>query len=169
MAVPETYTLDHVILQDLDSTGSATALHTLGTLRKSTDGREFRYVLFTSSGVAAALAAPAILANTTTAWVVTSDTSDGDAEGGAAAGVFASVLTDAYYGWIQVAGEVNLAPVVSTVAAGDALYVGQAQEFASIGAGVSSVSATQFTQCAVAMTAAAGTASTVTLVLKGLR
>lgn len=103
----DTTTFDKPILQALDSTGESTAQHALGYRVCSTDGREWVYVLNTSSDVAAVAGAPAVMANTTTNWVVTPDVSDGALVG---VGAYMSVLEDATYGWIQVKGKVVNAP-----------------------------------------------------------
>lgn len=115
-----TMDLDKPILQDLDSTGVATARHTPGYTVKNKDGREWTYILFDSSGVAAVAGGPAVWAQTTTNKVVTSDVSDAGTLGEGFAGVFMSVLTDTYYGWIQTKGKV-LAKLSSTCAIGSCI------------------------------------------------
>lgn len=96
----------------VSSTGNATALYPLGAVRieeNSTAGygcATFRYVKFDngSGNVAAAAGAMSYVRSTTAAynWDVTSDVSTSDS--GLAKGAFCSVLTDAYYGWIQTKG-----------------------------------------------------------------
>jgi len=121
-----THTLDKPILQELDSTGVATALHEPGYRVRATDGREFTYVYFDNGqgNVAAVAGAPACYFGTTTDndFIVTSDVSDG---GDIACGCFLSILTDTYYGWIQTAGFVKDVPCSGAQAettSGDPLY-----------------------------------------------
>ena len=116
--------LDKPILQALDSTGVATALHEPGYTVLAQDGREFKYVKFASSSVAAIAGAPCAFAQTTgdDGFVVTADVSDG---GDVSIGCFLSVLTDTYFGFIQTAGFVKDVPQSGSqdqVAAGDPLY-----------------------------------------------
>jgi len=118
----DTEKMDKPILQALDSTGVATAVHTPGYRVTSDDGRVWQYVLFASSGVAAVAGAPAAWAQTTTNMAVTADLSDAGTAGGGIAGCFMSVLTDTYYGWIQTKGQVVDAPMSTAVSAGDNLY-----------------------------------------------
>lgn len=95
--------LDKPILQSLTSTGVANPVHEPGYTVMSNDGREFVYVQFDSSSVAAVAGAPAVWASTSAdnEFVVTSDVSDG---GLVAVGAFLSILTDTYFGWIQTKG-----------------------------------------------------------------
>ncbi len=167
-AVTNSNLLDRPILVDLDSTGVSSQVHEVGTVVRGDDGKAYRFVEFNSSDVAASTGAPAIWQNTTTDYAVTSDTSDGDAEGGAFAGIFCSVLTDTYYGWIQIEGEADNVHVDSGVSKGDALYVDQSNVLAGIGDAFSSATENVFIQCGVAKTdAAAGDgASTSTVILR---
>jgi len=118
-----THKLDKPILQALDSTGVETAVHTLGYKVRSTDGREFTYVEFDNgTAVAAVAGGPAFWQSDTTAYTATSDASAG---ADLAIGAFCSILTDAYYGWIQTEGLVVDPPSSGTqavCAAGDVLY-----------------------------------------------
>ena len=96
----------------VSSTGSASALYPLGAVRIENNSTEalgcstFRYVKFDngSGNVAAAAGAMSYVRSTTAAyiWDVTSDVSTSDS--GLAKGAFCSILTDAYYGWIQTKG-----------------------------------------------------------------
>ena len=117
--------LDKPILQSLTSTGVANALHQDGYTVRSVDGREFQYVQFDSSGVAAVAGAPAVVAltSTDTAYrLVTADVSDASLT---RAGAFLSILTDTYFGWIQTKGLLVDAPCTdgagTDVGADDAL------------------------------------------------
>lgn len=112
------------IMQSLTSTGQATAQHEPGYTVPCQDGREFQYVQFDSSGVAAVAGAPCVVAKTTgdNKFVVTADVDDADL---AATGMFLSILTDTYFGWIQTKGFGQDCPCTSgsgaDVSAGDAL------------------------------------------------
>ena len=122
---PASNTLNLPILQDLGAS-SETAVMDVGTRRKSTSkGREFQYVCFASSGVAAISGAPAVYSHCTAQIVVTSDISDTDTEGGAFAGVFWSDqaggggAANQVYLWIQTRGYVEKAHCEDAVAVGD--------------------------------------------------
>lgn len=112
------------IMQDLTSTGQSTAQHEPGYTVPCQDGREFQYVQFDSSGIAAVAGAPCTVARTTSdnKFIVTADVSDGST---AATGIFLSVLTDTYYGWIQTKGFAQDCPCTdgagADVAVGDPL------------------------------------------------
>ncbi len=115
--------LDQSIMQELTSTGVSTPLHDLGHLIRSTDGREYMYVKFDNGDAVAAVAgAPCVSAQSEDAAVITSDTSE---SGLHAMGIFLSILTDGYYGWIQTLGRAVDAPCTDgasgEVAAGDPL------------------------------------------------
>ena len=105
--------LDKPILSALTTTGDANAVHKTGYRVRASDGREFMYIKFDSSGVAAVAGAPAVFAQTTgtTDIVVTSDVSDGSL---VACGAFLSILTDTYFGWIQTKGLLVGAPVTGS-------------------------------------------------------
>ena len=125
---PASNTLNLPILQDLGAS-SATAVMDVGTRRKSTSkGKEFQYVCFASSGVAAISGAPAVYSHCTAQIVVTSDISDTDTEGGAFAGVFCSDqaggggVANQMYLWIQTKGYADDCHCEDGVAAGD--YIG---------------------------------------------
>lgn len=123
LTVP-TYMLDKPILTALDSTGDAAPVHEPGYTVTATDGREFKYVRFSSSEVAAIAGAPCAFAQSSddNEFIVTADVSDGGEVG---IGCFLSVLTDTYYGWIQTAGFVKDVPCSGSQAettAGDELY-----------------------------------------------
>jgi len=118
--------LDLTLLQALNSTGVVSPAYEPGTVLTSTDGRKYQYVQFDngSGNIAAVAGAPCAYAPDATdnECVVTSDLSDG---GSIAIGCFLSVLTDTYYGWIQIAGFVKDVPVSGNqaeAAAGDALH-----------------------------------------------
>lgn len=121
-----THELDREILTNIDSTGDSTAKHTPGTVVNCVDGRQWKYVKFTSSAVAAVAGAPACWAATTieNGQVVTADISDssGATSGEGFAGVFVSILTDQYFGWIQTKGKV-VVKLSSTCAVGSAITV----------------------------------------------
>ncbi len=98
---------------DVTSTGNATALYPLGTMRmeetSSTVGVEvYRYVKYNDSGVAAVAGGLAYKGTTqasntgTNPWVVTMDVSD--ANGAFAVGILQSILPDLYYGWVKTKG-----------------------------------------------------------------
>ncbi len=112
---------DGIILQALDSTGSLSAKHEPGYTVRDTTGREWQYVLFDSGGTAAVAGGPAFWAKTTTNQCVTSVNIGVGITGEGFAGVFMSVLTDTYYGWIQTRGK-TLARC-STTAVGSAVTV----------------------------------------------
>lgn len=119
-----THQLDKAILQSLTSTGEETQAHKPGYTVHADDGREFKYVQFDSSSVAAVAGAPAVWALTTSddVFLVTADVSDGTL---VPAGAFLSVLTDTYFGWIQTKGFMKDAPVTDgsngEISAGDPL------------------------------------------------
>lgn len=165
-AVTASHLLDNIVLQDLDAT-SATALHELGYTVHGQDGKDYMYTQYDCSAVAVTAGGqPASWTNSTN--LVTSDTSDGDAEGGAGAGVFtvAQANSDDTFIWIQTKGEVEAALVSTAVAAGDSLYVSQNDEFESVEDVFNSNSATTVHIVAVARTAPSGSgASTANIVL----
>ncbi len=110
---------DGVILQGLDSTGLAAPAHEPGYTIRDTDGREWQYVLFDTGGTACVAGGPAFWAQTTTNSCVTTVNTQTGLTGEAFAGVFMSVLTDTYYGWIQIRGKTMVN--CSTVAVGSAV------------------------------------------------
>lgn len=96
---------------DVSSTGNATALYPLGTLRVEEQSTvigcsTYRYAKFDNGAGNVAAAAGALcyrgITSKSTFWDVTSDVSDVDSA--FAAGAFQSVLVDAYYGWIKTKG-----------------------------------------------------------------
>ncbi len=109
-----THKLDKPIFQALTSTGVATALHTPGHTIRSTDGREYKYIKFDSSGIAAVAGAPCVVAKSEDTNVITADLSDGK---DVAVGCFLSILTDTYHGWIQTLGRAVDCPVSGSEAA----------------------------------------------------
>lgn len=104
----ETHKLDRPILQALTSTGVSTALHVPGYIVRSTDGREYKYIKFDSSGIVAVAGAPCAVAQTEDPNVITADLSDGTI---VAVGCFLSILVDTYHGWIQTLGRAVDCPV----------------------------------------------------------
>lgn len=115
--------LDKLAMQVLTSTGISVPVHKLGYTVTSTDGRKYRYVRFDSSGLAAVAGAPCVVAASEDPNVITADVSDG---GSVAIGCFLSVLTDTYYGWVQIEGRAVDCPCTdganAEVAMGDPLY-----------------------------------------------
>ena len=159
---PALNTLTREIPQSLAASNSVAQL-TVGTTVGSDDGgKEFEYVKYECSGVAAVSGAPAIFSTDTGTVVVTADTSDGDAEGGAFAGVFCSdqANQNGIYLWIQTKGEVPDASVDSGVAAGDMLYVNQSDVFAAVDDNFDSTKDYIFHAVAVAKEAASGASGT---------
>ena len=125
--VPVTRLLDKPILQGLQQS-NATAMHEVGTIVTSADGKQFEYVYMECSGVACYSGRPMVWVDGTTDYLVTPDCSDaatGNAAGGS--GGFAGVATmnlideDNAYIWIQTKGIVQSAIVSSAVALNDAL------------------------------------------------
>ncbi len=110
---------DGVILQPLDSTGVAAEAHDPGYTIRDNDGREWQYVLFDSGGTACVAGGPAFWAKTTTNSCVTTVNTGTGIVGEGFAGVFMSVLTDTYYGWIQIRGKTRAS--CSTIAVGSAV------------------------------------------------
>ena len=112
MGTPGRSGIPLMFTDEVTSTGSATALYPLGALRIEVNSTAaegnctYRYVKFDNgSGNVAAAAGACCYAISTTAtkqWDVTSDVSTTDS--GLAKGVFQSILTDAYYGWIKTKG-----------------------------------------------------------------
>ncbi len=113
-----TNTLDTSLFQDIDAE-SSTQKHDLGTKVRSLDGRAWVYCLHDESGVAAVAGGPAVVAASTTANTVTSDTSDGGVTGSGFVGIYMLAATDAYYVWIQTKGKVL--SKVSTTSVGKSL------------------------------------------------
>jgi len=150
-SVPNTNVLDNIILCDLDAS-TANEVHTPGYTVRTKDGREFMFVKYECSGVAAISGAPAIFSGDLSTYVVTSDTSDGDAEGGAFAGIFCSDQADqnGIYLWIQTKGRAPDAHCEDAVAAGDLLYCGQADCFDAIEDAFDSTKNTLFRAVAIA-------------------
>lgn len=117
MGTPGRSGIPGMFTDEVTSTGSASALYPLGSVRveeNSTSSQgvcTYRYVYFDngSGNVAAAAGALCYVASTTAAeqWDVTSDVSTTDS--GLAKGAFQSILTDTYYGWIKTKGyQVNV-------------------------------------------------------------
>lgn len=153
-SVPASHTLDSHILVGL-AESTSTAVMSAGTIAETTDGRRFQFVYYQKSGVSAVSGAPAIWVNTTADNVVTSDTSDGDTEGGAYAGVFCQDQSDQnnIYLWIQTKGLAPDCHCESGVVAGDLLFAGQDDCFNAIDDVFFSTSATTYQGVAVAMEA----------------
>lgn len=110
MGTPGRSGIPAMFTDEVTSTGNATALYPLGAMRieetSAAVGCEtYRYVKFDNGAGNVAAAAGALCYRGTTAanvWDVTSDVSDVDSA--FAVGVFQSVLTDAYYGWVKTKG-----------------------------------------------------------------
>ena len=155
----------NLLLCDIDATTS-TAVHDAGYEADTDDGKVFVFKYYQSSGVAAAVGGPMVSLASSKSHVVTSDTSDSDAEGS-----FAGVATviqgnsNNVYCWLQKKGVVKNALVASTVAAGDQVYVGQSEVFAAVEDDISSVSATALRAVGIAETAAAGAGTSTATVL----
>ncbi len=96
---------DGVILQPLDSTGTVGATHAPGYTIRDTEGREWQYVKYSSGGTASVAGGPAFWCQTTTNGCVTTVNTQTGITGEAFAGVFMSIMTDSYYGWIQTRGK----------------------------------------------------------------
>lgn len=101
-----------IFVDEVTSTGSATALYPLGAVRHEEASADagvytYRYVVFDNgTAVAAASGAVAYRGDTQADfWDVTSDVSDVDSA--FACGLFQSVLTDLYYGWVLTKGYVT--------------------------------------------------------------
>lgn len=109
MATPGRSGIPAMFTDTVDSTGNATALYPLGALRieetsAAVGVEHYRYVYF-DNGSAVAAAAGALCYRGVTAaepWDVTSDVSTVDSA--FAVGVFQSVITDTYYGWVKTKG-----------------------------------------------------------------
>ncbi len=118
----ETRQLDKPIMQNIDSTGEATAQHPRGYTVNSDDGRTFVYVQALTADVEPLAGAPAVWALSTDQYVVTPDVSD---TASVACGAFMSILKNEYFGWIQTKGKVVDAPTSGAQAVmttGDGLY-----------------------------------------------
>lgn len=128
-----TYDLDKPILTALDSTGDSAAQHSPGYTVNSVDGRQWKYLQFSSGGVAAVAGGPAVWGATTAnnGMTVAGDVSDSNAVGEGVAGVFCSILTDSYYGWIQTKGKV-IVKLSSTCAVGSAVYATADSVFSTV-------------------------------------
>ena len=128
---PNSNLLDELIIQDLGESSAKAVMDVGRRVEASTIGKEFQYVCFDSSGIAAISGAPAVYSSCTAQIVVTSDMSDVDTEGGAFAGVFCSDQAGGggaaaqVYLWIQTRGYVTDAHVHTTTTLGDQLTVGQ--------------------------------------------
>jgi len=103
----------------------ATPKFAAGSIGQTADGKKYKYVQYeTAAGAVAAVAgniayyyAPSgASAGATT--VVTSDLSD---SAGLGAGVLQTVITDGYYGWVQVSGSATITPALTAGADGNAL------------------------------------------------
>lgn len=102
-----------VFSDEVTSTGSAQPLYPLGAIRHEVTGEDsgtytYRYVIFDNGAgnIAAASGAVAYRGKTQADfWEVTTDVSDVDSA--FACGVFQSVLTDAYYGWVLTKGYIT--------------------------------------------------------------
>jgi hypothetical protein len=103
----------------------ATAQVAAGTVIRTQDGKKYKYVQHNdgAGNIAAAVgnfayyyAPGGVSAGATT--VVTSDLSD---SAGVGAGVWQAVVTDLYYGWIQITGPATLTTALTAGADGNAL------------------------------------------------
>lgn len=142
-----------------DQSSASLSIGSVGQTVRTDDGKEFTLYKYKSSGVAAYAGGPAVLSNSTAAYVCTSDTSDGDAGGHGGIGVFCASQAnqDAIYLWVQTKGDVNDARVASTVAAGDLIYVGASELFEAVDDNFKSTVDTLYRGIAVAKEAAGGT------------
>lgn len=157
--------LDKMILVDLNKT-SSTAVHDVGYKTGGSDGKEYQFDYYQSSGVAAAAGGPMVWVNTTGDYVVTSDTSDGDAEGSfAGVGVIDQANADSIYCWLQTKGLVDSALVGTGVAAGDHVYVGQSDVFESVEDDYSSTTENVLRAVGIATTAPSGSGTSTASIL----
>ena len=125
-SVPATHLLNKPILQGLQAS-SATAVHSVGDKVQSSDGKEFQYVYFASTGtVYMYTARPIVWSDTTGDYVVDCDVSTAEATRGfghgfAGVSTFANGDINAMYMWIQTKGLVDSAWVSTSVAVNDPL------------------------------------------------
>ncbi len=91
----------------ITSTGSATADVPVGSLT-IVDGKIYRYVYFDNGTAVASVAGGLAYYYDMDSYTVTMDHTYASSLQNAVAGIFQSVLTDTYYGWILVRGEYNL-------------------------------------------------------------
>ena len=105
------------------STGDETARHTPGS-KAVIDGKEYMYVLFDNGtdNVASAAGGTAFW-KTMATFTVTSDYSSsiGSGKVNTVAGLFNSIVTDAYYCWIQLKGYTATCVCGASVVTGDLL------------------------------------------------
>lgn len=101
------------------SHNDSSPLFTPGTVvsDKST-GKVYKYVQIEDMAVAVG---DVVEYSNTSGWEVTKDRAGGSSLGRIAAGVALGTITDAYYGWIQVAGLNTYTKTDGSVAVGDAL------------------------------------------------
>lgn len=105
---------------EITSTGDSTAKHTVGS-RAVIDGKEYMYILFDNGTAVAAAAGGVAFWKDITTFTVTSDYSDAGSKVNLVAGLFNSILTDAYYGWIQLKGYTATCVCGASVVTGDLL------------------------------------------------
>lgn len=102
------------------STGDETKKHSVGS-RAVIDGKEYMYVLFDNGTAVASAAGGTAFWKDLTTFTVTSDYSDAGSKLNLVAGLFCSILTDAYYGWIQLTGYTATCICGASVVTGDLL------------------------------------------------
>lgn len=142
-----------------DQSASSLTIGEVGQRVQTSDGKEFVLSKYQSSGVAAAAGGPLVFVQTTAAEVVTSDTSDGEADGSSFAGLacVAQANQNNIYIWRQTKGDADDALVASTVAAKDQLYCGASEVFAAIEDNFNSTTSVFYRGVASAKEAAGGT------------
>ena len=102
-----------------------TAQFALGTVYTASDSKKYKYVQFNNgAGDVAAVAGNVVYyyaVSGTSAGQVDIVTMDITDSGGVGAGVLQTVLTDLYYGWVQIKGPATLTTALTAGADGNAL------------------------------------------------
>ncbi len=112
----------------LTTTGDATPVVPVGTLCHQ-NGNTYRYIYFDNGdGNVAAAAGLEVFMYDVTTWTVTTDYSYAGSKINLVCGILLSVLTDTYYGWMQIGGyhSAVLANGDGDIVAGDLLIAGAA-------------------------------------------
>ena len=107
------------------TTNDATPQYQLGAVGQTSDGKRYKYVKFDNgAGNVAAVAGNFVYylaVSGASAGEITTVTMDLSDSAGVGAGVFQTVLTDGYYGWIQTWGPATLTTALTAGAGGNAL------------------------------------------------